>query len=69
MPFDDSAFRVKNFGDSTYYRATRDAADRAACECLKHFGRGCHGIIEAKSDLGWHAVARFEYGRGIVPAV
>lgn len=66
MSFNDSAFRVKNFGDSTYYRPTREAADRAACECLKHYGRGCSGLIEALSDQGWKIVARFGYGHGIV---
>lgn len=68
MQFDDSAFRVKNLGDSTYYRPSREAADRAACECLKHYGRECRGIIEAKLDGVWAVVARFEHNRGIYAA-
>ena len=65
MTFDDSAYRVKNVGDSTYYRPTREAADRAACECLKHGGLGVHGVIERKSSLGWEVVAQFKFGNGI----
>ncbi len=64
-PFNDSAFRVKNYGDSTYYRANREAADRAACECILHYGRDCKGVIEAVTDDGWKVVARFAYGHGI----
>lgn len=58
-------YRVKNEGDSTYSRPSRDSADRTACECLKHYGRGCHGVIETKTESGWEIVARFAYGHGI----
>lgn len=65
MPFDDSAYRVINRGDSTYYRPSREAADRAAGECLKCGGRDCEGVIETKGEAGWTVVARFKHGHGI----
>lgn len=68
MAFNDSAFRVKNTGDSTYYRPSREAADRAACECLRIGDRSCQGVIEENTSRGWEVVARYQYGKGIMAA-
>ena len=59
-------FRVKSFGDSSFFRRTEDAATTAAQEVMKRNGCGC---IERKQESGtWKLVARFEPWYGIVAA-
>lgn len=65
MAFNDSAFRVVNVGDCTYFRPCLDSAKRAACECIRCGDRNTSGYIEKANINGWEVVARFSYGHGI----
>ncbi len=64
MKLAECMFRVKSYGDSSFFRRTKNDADVAAQEVLQRNGCGC---IEQKQESGlWKLVARFEPWYGIV---
>lgn len=65
MTYDPWNYRVRNEGDSTYYRPSQESAERAALECLSHYSPNCRGVIEHLKDGVWTEVARFQSGRGL----
>ena len=66
MKLSERKFRVRSYGDSSFFRRTKNAADAAALEVMQRNGCGC---IEQKQESGlWKLVARFEPWYGIVAA-
>lgn len=69
MANDTWTYRVRNEGDSTYYRPDQESAQRAALECLSHYSPNCRGTIEHLQEGKWTPIAAFQSGRGIRPFV
>ena len=60
------SFRVQAYGDVSYFRRSRDAADAAAQAVMAR--NGCGNIQQRQASGTWKIVARFEPWYGIVPA-
>lgn len=59
-------FRIKAYGDTSYFRASKESAEAVAIEVIQK--NGC-GYIEQRQPSGlWTLLSRFEPQYGIVAA-